>query len=76
MERKYIYFRTGQGFVAMVVGILLIASFTLWLLSWSPHSIWIHISVILVSAIVVAWVAFKVDESSLKKRNRSTQRKR
>jgi len=60
----------------MVVGILLMLPLTLELLSWLPHSMWIHIPVVLLSAIVIAWIAFKVDESSLKKRNQSTQRKR
>ena len=76
MERKYIYFRTGEGFLALVVGLLLIAPFTLWLLIWLPHSMWIHIWVILLSVIVVVCIAFKVDELSLRKKNQSTQRKR
>jgi peptidoglycan/LPS O-acetylase OafA/YrhL len=71
MEREYIFFHTGAGLLILFVGILLSVFGVLFVIDWVPESKWIHILVILLSSIVAAWAAYRVDEWSVKRRKRN-----
>ena len=70
MEKRYIFFETGAGLAALAVGAVAAFAVSAFLAVHSPFGALVDGAALLATAILVLFVAFKLDRLSLRRRSK------